>query len=159
MCADSELFLHLCDLYPKTSEALRKLALERRELTIHFLNQVNNSVIPRNSEKSDPLSGFESYVCVESFNIINQERSISDSINHPVKSNDTEHLGLLKHLTLPEVIDLDKDQGMITINQAQKMATTQNAPTNDKAENLIAKHLKELPTFLPEEDYHMNKQE
>ena len=39
MCVDSEIFTHLCDLFPETAEALRTLAIEQREIIRHFHKQ------------------------------------------------------------------------------------------------------------------------
>ena len=90
MCVKSEVFLNLCDLYPKTSEAMRKLALERRELTLFFLNQVNNSISPQKSDMNSlMMSGIESHICIETSSIINQERSISESINQSPEKLET----------------------------------------------------------------------
>ena len=53
MCVKKKVFLNLCELYPKTEEALKVLSLEKRKLYIHYLNEANNIKI-RASESGVP---------------------------------------------------------------------------------------------------------
>jgi len=46
MCVSSDVFLNLCELYPDTSERLRTMALEKREVTLLFLSQVKKIEMP-----------------------------------------------------------------------------------------------------------------
>lgn len=42
MCVRKDVFLNLCELYPKTEEALKVLSLEKRKLYMHYLGEALN---------------------------------------------------------------------------------------------------------------------
>ena len=56
MCCRREIILDLCELYPKTHEALKKIAVQKRELYLHFLNAARDL----NSSRSGVPRGIDS---------------------------------------------------------------------------------------------------
>ena len=42
MCVRKDVFLNLCELYPKTEENLKILSLEKRKIYMHYLAETLN---------------------------------------------------------------------------------------------------------------------